>query len=89
MSLARPNPIGLRVDGGQVVRVGEGLHTHLLDPYRGAHLCRSGFNAGKRGGSGASPEYRPTPRATVVTCYRCIKLAQINMDAGRKPWESS
>lgn len=88
MSVARENPIGLRVSDAQVVRVGKGMHTHLLDPARGAHLCRSGFNAGKRGGSGTAPVYRATPRATVVTCYRCIKLAEINLAAGRKAWAS-
>lgn len=86
---ARPNPLGLRAPGARVVRVGSGKHTHFFDPNRGAHLCRSGFNAGRGGPSGAEPELREAPRATVVTCYRCIKIATINKEAGRKPWESS
>lgn len=88
MLRARPNPLGLRSPDARVVHVGRGVHTHLFDPMRGAHLCRSGFNAGRGGPSGAEPDVHDAPRASVVTCYRCVKLAEINKAAGRKPWES-
>lgn len=78
----------MRILGARLVRVGKGVHTHLYDDARKAHLCRSGFNAGRvKGGSSAVPEVY-TAKGDVVTCYRCQKLAAVNIDAGRKAWDS-
>lgn len=73
MSGARRNPIGLPVPQGlKLVRVGSGEHTHIYNPKRGAHLCRSGIKFGV-----VPPLYET--KANFVTCYRCAKL--LAMDA--------
>jgi hypothetical protein len=87
MAKARPNPLGLDVPGARLVRVGQGKATHMFNFRRQEHSCRSGVNAGRGGPSGAKPVVRDAPRASKLTCYRCIKLAEINKAAGRKPWE--
>lgn len=82
MGRARQNPIGLPLPpSATLVRVGAGGHTHILNPQTGWHLCESGL--GRSGGH--QQLYRSN--ATQATCYRCVKLAQMNMAAGRQPWE--
>lgn len=86
---ARRNPVGLPLrlpPDLPLVRVGNGFHTHLMDKKTGLHLCLSGKNAGIAGGSGAKPDVFRSD-ASAVTCYRCIKLAQLNMEQGREPWD--
>ena len=85
MARARRNPIGLAVNS-QLVKVGKGEHTHIYNPKKGTALCQSGKNAGKKGGSGAKPALFQTS-ARYATCYRCIKLAELNMRQGREPWD--
>ena len=82
MSRARRNPIGMPLEGVTIVRVGNGAHTHVYNPTKQVHLCESGKNAGVRGGSGAKPPLFESD-ANFVTCYRCQKLAAINLAAGR------
>ncbi len=89
---ARANPIGMPAGKGVIlVRVGEkGTQTHIYDPNlvvknndgsiasEGAPLCMSGFKS--RGGQTKRSEpklYRS--KANFVTCYRCEKLAQMNL----------
>lgn len=88
MPKARKNPLGIAFPGATTVRVGVGEHVHLYDPIRGLHLCRSGRNAGRKGGSGVIPKVYKTDGAK-VTCYRCIKLGKLNQAAGRKPWQGN
>lgn len=80
---AKLNPLGLQVDA-QLVRVGQGKHTHLYNPRTRLHACRSGVNAGRGGPSGAIPELHPVDSRR-ITCYRCAKLAQMNMDEHGSP----
>jgi hypothetical protein len=95
MARARPNPYGYPVRkargdepgmpvgrGISVATVGEGTRTHIVGK-DGGHLCRSGINAGKAGGSGASPQLY-TSSANFITCGRCSKLASVNERAGRR-----
>jgi hypothetical protein len=86
MGRARRNPIGLHLPGIQLVRVGAGEHTHVLDPVEGVHICRKGRNAGRQGPSDRPSVLYPSS-AQYVTCYRCVKLATMNIDAGRVPWQ--
>lgn len=79
MSRARQNPRGPRVP--RLVRVGSGVHTHMLNPETGLHSCRSGINAGRGGPSGAVPQIKAAPRGAVLTCGRCKKLWAMNEDA--------
>ena len=82
---AKRNPYGLRAKGNmRIIRVGKGEHTHILNPKTSLHLCCSGKNAGKKGGSGAKPTLYES-KAKFVTCYRCIKLAQANQSRGLNP----
>ena len=75
------------------MRVGRhGKHTHLFDPYwesraepRTPHACKSGVNAGRGGPSGAEPEVYFDTEATMITCYRCAKLATMNMQLYGSP----
>lgn len=80
---ARLNPYGAPAPAGvDVVRVGQGQHTHVFNPETGMHLCNSGKNAGRGGPSGAVPTlYRSD--ANFVTCYRCAKLLGINARISR------
>jgi len=98
MAKARLNPLGLPVSAGApLVLVGpHGERTHLYSAKTGDVICKSGKNAG-RYASGANHQTVLAARrekgrkfypsdATEVTCYRCAKLASINIAAGRKPW---
>lgn len=81
MSRARRNPIGLPVaEDVRLVRVGEGYHTHILNETTGWHLCESGLGRAK-----GNQTLHPS-NATQATCYRCVKLATMNVRAGRNPW---
>jgi hypothetical protein len=90
MSRARRNPIGLPAPlGAQVVRVGSGEHTHVYNG-KGGVLCNSGKGAGRVGKYGDRRGGEQTIYATdahFVTCYRCQKLAQMNLEAGRDAWQ--
>lgn len=82
MSRARRNPIGLVLPPGtQLVRVGNGEHTHVFNPKTGHTLCESGL--GRAGGQ----QRLFQANARQATCYRCVKLAKMNLAAGREPWE--
>jgi hypothetical protein len=76
-----------------IIRIGEhGRLTHLYDPKEDVALCGSGRNAG-RYPSDADHEDREDvliarrdkkqqfyrAEGEKVTCYRCIKLAQLNL----------
>ena len=89
---ARENPIGMPVgEGITLVRVGkQGKQTHVYDPNLevknqdgttvtvGAPICLSGFKAIAPGGKRFNPKlYRSD--ANFITCYRCEKLAQMNL----------
>lgn len=102
MARSRRNPRGLPVPEGIIVLVGKnGQNTHLLNPSTKQVLCKSGRAAG-RYPSGASAAERKqilaarraekqevyTSRAKEVTCYRCAKLAAINIEAGRDAWDA-
>ena len=92
---ALDNPQGLPVpsrDQGLIVLVGErSTLTHLYDPGLGVHACQSGKNAGRKGmaalddaprGEGKWLRKQPLLYATTskrITCYRCAKLAEINL----------
>jgi hypothetical protein len=80
MRAARRNPVGLP-SSASVVRLGSGEHTHFLNPKTGLTLCESGAGRAKS----SQPIYRST--AKQVTCYRCVKLAKMNLEAGREPWQ--
>lgn len=92
MRFARRNPLGLPLDraallrdGSGIVRVGSGEHTHLLHP-SGVQLCRMGKRPGRQGPA-TSPSRIEQTDARFVTCYRCQKLATVNLTQGRKAWE--
>lgn len=92
MRFARRNPLGLPLDraallreGSGIVRVGSGEHTHLLHP-SGVQLCRMGKRPGRQGPS-TQPSRIEQTDARFVTCYRCQKLATVNLTQGRKAWE--
>jgi hypothetical protein len=79
MGRARVNPYGRPAGDVEVVQVGEkGKFTHIYNPRRKAHLCRSGIKHGN------VPELYPS-MAQFVTCYRCQKLADVNVRSGRSP----
>ena len=89
---ARRNPIGMPAPrGSAVVQIGEhGKHTHLFDPTTGGVICNSGKNAGRVGKHGdrrGKPQEVFASNAKFITCYRCQKLAQINIAAGRPAWK--
>jgi hypothetical protein len=72
--------------------VGSGAHTHLLHPEEKKIICESGKNAGKMNEDGTDnrgqkPQKLYKSDASFVTCYRCQKLATMNMEAGRPPWK--
>lgn len=90
MSRAKKNPKGLDVSGHDavLVRVGQyGKHTHLYNPKTRLHACKSGFNAGRRKKDGSAPNRaRGNPalfrsEGTHITCYRCIKIALMNLES--------
>jgi hypothetical protein len=92
---ARKNPQGLPVAAGDqhlLVMVGDkSTLTHLYDPKLQMHACQSGKNAGRAGMQafeGAEPgqgEWLRNPpklyqtTSSRITCYRCAKLAEINL----------
>jgi hypothetical protein len=91
---ARKNPIGKYFPDVIAVIVGQGKFVHIYDPELRLHICRSGKNAGKPPRAG-EPDNRSTRRpvyyrskAKHITCWRCLKLAFMNMKEGREPWES-
>ena len=93
---ARQNPQGLPVQSADqrlLVMVGKrSTLTHLYDPAIGMHACQSGKNAGRQGlgafegakyGQGQWLRDPPELYATQskhITCYRCAKLAEINLE---------
>lgn len=82
MARARQNPLGISTSPEtRLVRVGAGEHSHILNPDTGQTLCESGF-----GRSGRSQQLYKSD-ATQATCYRCAKLATMNLEAGRAPWQ--
>lgn len=89
MARARSNPYGRPVpEGVTLVRVGQGEQTHIFNPTTQLHLCLSGMNAGKKGGTGIdTSNFAPQlymSDAKFITCYRCNKLASINERRGRR-----
>lgn len=85
MARANQNPLGLIVPTDvTLVLVGKrGAFTHLYDPTAKMHACQSGKNAGRGGKSGAMlngerPLQLFKARARNLTCYRCIKIAEMN-----------
>ena len=89
MAWARPNPLGLPVEGVTLVTIGKGRRIHLWDAVMpvvirgkvvgtGIHLCQSGKNAGRGGPSGVTTNPKVAISAAFVTCYRCAKIAQMN-----------
>jgi hypothetical protein len=91
MAIARRNPEGLPAPAGiQLVQVGEhGKFVHMYDPVAKMHACKSGKNAGRGGKSGAmvngdKPLKLYATKSRNITCYRCAKLAEMNLKSGRK-----
>lgn len=83
MAKARSNPLGmLQRDSAIVVRLGSGEHTHFLKEEAEQTLCESGRGRAKK------KQQIFKSNATFATCYRCIKLAQINVEAGRRPGQA-
>ena len=86
MARAKRNPRGFRPPPGsdvEIVRVGQGHHTHLWNPNVGWHACMSGVNSGKDGKG--YPTVWEAPGAKTITCYRCAKLAMYNMQKHGTP----
>ena len=83
MPRIRLNPLGftLKSNDGRLVRIGSGQHTHLLSPRTLTPICESGAGRAKEKQSLYASDGK------VVTCYRCSKLAEMNVQAGRAPWE--
>ena len=90
---AKRNPIGRPADvkawggKGALVRIGErGKLTHVYVPPKGRKtertLCRSGADLSR----GGQEFYRSN--ANYITCYRCAKLATMNIQDGRAPWDA-
>ena len=93
MAKARKNPIGRTYPGAITVVVGQGEYVHLFHPDHKRHICNSGKNAGRAPAKGEDlrdqrqPIYYAT-KARFVTCWRCIKLASMNLAEGRQAWQS-
>ncbi|MDP2734832.1 MAG: hypothetical protein Q8P12_01350 [bacterium] len=90
----RQNPIGLPIKAGQeilLVYIGDGEHTHVYHPGKHRALCNSGRNAGRKKADGtdnrgkAQEMYKSS--AKFITCYRCAKLAAMNLNENRKAWD--
>ena len=78
MRRTRSNPYGRPAGNTEIVSVGKrGKFTHIKGQ-SGLHLCRSGIK------SGTVPPIRPSD-AQFATCYRCQKLADINVRKGLAP----
>lgn len=94
MAKARKNPLGRYFPDVIPVVVGNGDYVHIYHPVKNFHICKSGKNAGKAPING--PDLRQErliqyyeSKARFITCWRCLKLASINMAEGREPWRSS
>lgn len=94
MARARRNPIGLPVpEGTTLVRVGPyGQQTHIFHPKKGGVICQSGAGRAREPQDLYLVEPRGSRRAPVhrdgfATCYRCAKLAELNLAAGREIWQ--
>lgn len=92
-SQAKSNPLGH--DFGSpytIVRIGNGQQTHLWNPETQHAICGSGTNAGRytlegeRAASKPQTFYRSD--AQYVTCWRCMKLGEMNLKMG-KPADGS
>lgn len=83
MPRARQNPLGLPLPPKtEVVKAGAyGEHTHIWHPHKHVPICKSGFGRAK-----GNQSYSPSD-AKFVTCYRCAKLGNMNLAAGRQVWE--
>lgn len=90
MGKARQNPLGSpAVAGVTPVFLGSGERTHVLHP-DGHVICRSGKNAGKTGKHGdrrRKPQKIFRSKSRYIDCYRCQKLMEMNLQAGRQPWQ--
>jgi hypothetical protein len=95
MPRTRHNPRGLPASGLELVRIGpHGQHSHIWDPVERRPLCGSGKSAGRypKGASAAQKKEILAARqaasdqnfypsnAKEVTCYRCAKLAKMNLE---------
>lgn len=95
MAKARKNPLGRYFPGVIPVVVGNGEYVHIYHPTKNFHICKSGKNAGKPPVNGNSDTrtqreviyYRSN--AKYITCWRCLKLASINLAEGREAWRGS
>lgn len=82
------NPIGRPADvkawgsKGALVRVGEGKLVHVYVPRKKQILCESGAGASR------SHQEFYRSKANYITCYRCAKLATMNTQDGRAPWDA-
>ena len=87
MARARRNPIGLPApEGTTLVRVGKyGKQTHIYHPVKHIAICKSG--AGRAKGGQELYEVDPRKEHGFVTCYRCAKLGELNLAAGRYIWK--
>lgn len=95
MAKARKNPLGRTFPGATTVVVGNGEYVHLFHPEHKRHICNSGKNAGKAPANPNADDLRAqrqpvyyATKARYVTCWRCLKLASMNLDEGRRAWES-
>lgn len=83
MGRARRNPIGtLAPKGVDVVLLGSGEHTHIFHPVKQHVICNSGK------GRSLAPQVVYDSKANYVTCYRCQKLAMMNLSKGREAWQA-
>jgi len=65
------------------VRIGGGEHSHILNPETGRVICASGKGRAKK------PQKLYKSARRYATCYRCCKLASMNVEAGRLPWQTA
>jgi hypothetical protein len=93
MRKARKNPLGKYLPDVIPVVVGKGQYVHIFHPLKRTHICHSGKNAGKAPVAG-NPDERSTRQpvyyrssAKNITCWRCLKLAHMNVQQGRAPWQ--
>jgi hypothetical protein len=83
-----PSPRDLESKAVEIVRVGkDGGFTHIWNPYTQLHLCMSGV--GTWNANEVIPDIYTAPYAKTVTCYRCAKLATMNMQDHGSPLPSS
>ena len=94
MAKARKNPLGRYFPGVIPVVVGNGEYVHIYHPNKQFHICKSGKNAGRPPVEGPDQRSERTiqyyrSNAKFITCWRCLKLASINIAEGREPWRGS